>query len=328
MRDSYSRQITYLRFSLTDKCNLKCGYCWTSASDDASVVRASAGQFGYDERLMSIRAASHVGITKVRLTGGEPLCYPKLNDFIGDVKSISGIEGVYLTTNGTMLADAAAELRKAGLDGINLSLDTLKHDKYEKLTGCDMLDKVMGGIDAALSDGFKKIKLNVVLIGGFNDDEIPDFVRLTVKEPLDVRFIELMPMSGSDMFGQDAYLSGKTVLERCPELKFIGRENPSSVACLYALDGAKGKVGLIEPVFSSFCDKCNRLRITYDGYVKPCLHSADEFSLIGQNEAEMEMTIRKAIESKPREHEDLRCVGSAGKDGITTGGRSMRRIGG
>ena len=328
MRDSYSRQISYLRFSLTDKCNLKCGYCWTSASDDESIVRTSAVRFGYDERLMSVRAASRVGITKVRITGGVPLCYPRLMDFIRGVKGISGIDGVYLTTNGTMLDGAAGELAKVGLDGINISLDTLKRDKYEKLTGYDMFDRAMGGLHAALSSGFRRIKLNVVLIGGFNDDEIPGFVALTKEMPVDVRFIELMPMSGNGMFGKNAFLSGKKVLKECPDLKFIGRENPSSVACLYALDGAKGKVGLIEPVFSSFCDKCNRLRITYDGFVKPCLHSAEEFSLVGQNETEMEATIRRAIESKPREHDDLRCVDSAGADGATTGGRSMKRIGG
>ena len=333
MRDSFHRQITYLRLSLTDKCNLKCGYCWTSFQHDCPAGSAENGRlgeftsFGYDERLMSVRAAAKVGISKVRLTGGEPLCYSGLVDFIADVKRVPGIEGVFLTTNGTMLADKAADLKGAGLDGINISLDTLNRDKYKRLTGFDMFDKAMGGIQAALSSGFGKVKVNVVLIGGFNDDEIGDFVNLTRDEPLDVRFIELMPMTGSSLFGKEAYLSGRVVLERCPDLKSVGMDDPSSVARLYALGGAKGRVGLIEPVFSSFCDKCNRLRITYDGYVKPCLHSSDEYSLVGKSEVEMERTIRNAIDAKPREHGDLRCL-RTDIDGVTTGGRSMRRIGG
>ena len=196
-----------------------------------------------------------------------------------------------------------APLRKAGVDRLNISLDTLDAEKYRRITRRGDLSQALQGIESALSESFEKIKINAVLIGGFNDDEIPALAALTRRYPVDVRFIELMPMYDSGDFGPEAFIPYTTVTDRLPELEPAAADG--GVAKLYRLPGAQGNIGLISPVSAHFCTACNRIRLTADGKIKPCLHSSEEISIKGMSLEEMERTFRRAILEKPRWHGEL-----------------------
>ncbi|MCR5088596.1 MAG: radical SAM protein, partial [Oscillospiraceae bacterium] len=213
------------------------------------------------------------------------------------------IEEICITTNGIMLTKLAAALKEAGVMRLNISLDTLDAEKYHYITRCGELKQALAGIEAALDAGFDKVKINTVLIGGFNDDEIPALAELTRRYPLDVRFIELMPMYDSGDFGPEAFIPYTRVTDCLPELRSV--EKDGGVAKLYRLPGAQGNVGLISPVNAHFCADCNRIRITADGKVKPCLHSSDEISIKGMNYENILDTLRAAIMAKPQWHGEL-----------------------
>ena len=225
-----------------------------------------------------------------------------------------------MTTNGTLLPGYARELRAAGVDRVNISLDTLKADRYREITRIGELSEALSGIEAAFEAGFEKVKINTVLMGGFNDDEIEDFVRLTIDRPLEVRFIELMPIGGGIEFEKARFISCVRVLESVPGLEPL--DMTDGVAAMYALPGAKGRVGLIRPISCDFCEGCNKIRLTADGMLKPCLHSGAEISIKGRSREEMTEVIREAILSKPQMRETLDA------ENPSHAGRNMNSIGG
>ena len=300
MIDTYGRQITYLRLSVTELCNLRCRYCMP---EDGVCKKRHEEMLTQEEMIMAIRAAAALGIRKLRITGGEPLVKSNLVELCRAAAAVDGIEEVCLTTNGTLLPKLAAPLREAGVRRLNISLDTLDAEKFRYITRIGNLEDALAGIEASLEAGFDKIKINSVLIGGFNDDEIPTLAALTQRYPVDVRFIELMPMYDSGDFGPDAFIPYTVVTDRLPDLSPLPADG--GVAKLYRLPGARGNVGLISPVSAHFCADCNRIRLTADGKLKPCLHSSDEISLKGLDYDGMVETLRSAILSKPKWHGEL-----------------------
>ena len=300
MIDTYGRQITYLRLSVTELCNLRCRYCMP---EDGVCKKRHEDMLTQEEMIMAIRAAAALGVRKLRITGGEPLVKSNIVELCRAAAAVEGIEDVCLTTNGTLLPKLAAPLREAGVRRLNISLDTLDAEKFRYITRIGKLEDAVAGIEAALAAGFEKIKINSVLIGGFNDDEIPALAALTKKYPVDVRFIELMPMYDSGDFGPEAFIPYTVVTDRLPELCPVPADG--GVAKLSRLPGAQGNVGLISPVSAHFCAECNRVRLTADGKIKPCLHSSDEISLKGLDENGMRDALRSAILSKPKWHGEL-----------------------
>ena len=300
MIDTYGRQITYLRLSVTELCNLRCRYCMP---EDGVCKKRHEEMLTQEEMIMAIRAAAALGVRKLRITGGEPLVKSNIVELCRAAAAVDGIEEVCLTTNGTLLPKLAAPLREAGVRRLNISLDTLDAEKFRYITRIGNLEDALAGIEASLEAGFDKIKINSVLIGGFNDDEIPTLAALTQRYPVDVRFIELMPMYDSGDFGPDAFIPYTVVTDRLPDLSPLPADG--GVAKLYRLPGARGNVGLISPVSAHFCADCNRIRLTADGKLKPCLHSSDEISLKGLDYDGMVETLRSAILSKPKWHGEL-----------------------
>lgn len=300
MIDTYGRNITYLRLSVTELCNLRCRYCMP---EDGVCKKRHEDMLTQEEMVMAIRAAAALGIRKLRITGGEPLVKGNIVELCREAASVDGIEEICLTTNGTLLPKLAVPLREAGVNRLNISLDTLNAEKFHYITRIGNIDDALRGIEAALDAGFDKVKINSVLIGGFNDDEIPALAELTCRYPVDVRFIELMPMYDSGDFGPEAFIPYTVVTDRLPALSPVPADG--GVAKLFRLPDAKGNIGLISPVSAHFCADCNRIRITADGKIKPCLHSSDEISIKGQNYDDMLETIRSAILSKPQWHGEL-----------------------
>ena len=225
-----------------------------------------------------------------------------------------------MTTNGVLLPQMAKDLKAAGVNRLNISLDTLNPDKYAYITRIGTLDQAIRGIESALEAGFDQLKINAVLIGGFNDDEIPALAELSRRYPADVRFIELMPMTENEEFGQQAYVPGSEVLAVLPELEKV--EQTDGVARLYRLPNAQGNVGLISAVSSHFCAACNRIRLTADGKLKPCLHSDQEFYIKGLDFDGMRREMERTIMSKPRCHAPLSATERSGAK------RTMNKIGG
>ncbi len=316
MRDRFGREISYLRLSVTDLCNLRCRYCMP---EEGVPKKDHADLLTEDEMIQAVEAAASLGITKLRITGGEPLVKKNILSICRRAARVPGIREVCMTTNGVRLPELAAPLREAGVRRLNVSLDTLDGEKYARITRCGALSDALAGIHAALAAGFEKIKLNAVLIGGFNDDEIEKMAKLTLRYPLDMRFIELMPM-GAGGFGKEAYLPCAEVLRRLPELEPLPGED--GAARLFRLPGALGNVGLISPVSAHFCSGCNRLRLTADGKLKPCLHSTAEYPIKGLDKAGMAAVMREAILGKPEWH------GLLDYQNRSRSARSMNRIGG
>jgi len=317
MKDSFGREITYLRISVTDKCNLRCRYCM---SEEGVCRKSHADMLSEEEMIMAIRAAAELGIRKLRITGGEPLVKKNIISICEKAAAVDGITEVCLTTNGILLPGMAKELRRAGVSRLNISLDTLDPEKYAHITRVGTLDAALKGIQSALDAGFERLKINAVLIGGFNDDEIPALAQLSRTYPADVRFIELMPMTDNEEFGERAYIPAARVLEALPELESVDRSD--GVARLCRLPGAKGNIGLISPVSSHFCAGCNRIRLTADGKLKPCLHSDQEYSVKGLDFEAMCREMKRAILDKPACHAPLSA------DRQSDAGRNMNQIGG
>ena len=317
MIDRLGRDITYLRISVTDKCNLRCRYCMPEAG---VCKRNHTDMLTEDEIILAVEAAASLGIRKIRITGGEPLVKKNIVSICRRAAAVKGIEEVCLTTNGTLLPQLAKALKEAGVKRINLSLDTLDPQKYTYITRIGRLDAFRAGLEASLTAGFEKVKINAVLIGGFNDDEIENLANLTREYPVDMRFIELMPILDSDEFGEAAYVPYSRVLEKLPEA--VPAAPDGGVAKLYRLPGAKGNIGLISPINAHFCGECNRLRLTQDGKLKPCLHGADEYSIKGMTYEEMKAVMEQAIWNKPAWHGNLDALHRS------KAGRNMHEIGG
>ncbi len=317
MTDAFEREIYYLRLSVTDRCNLRCRYCMP---EDGICKKGRAEMLTEDEMILAVKAAASLGFRKLRITGGEPLVKKNILSICYRAASVRGIEEICLTTNGTLLPQLAKPLREAGVHRVNISLDTLVRDKYAYITRRDMATSALTGIESALEAGFSRIKINTVLLGGFNDDEIGNLAQLTVKYPVDVRFIELMPMYDNGEFRQSAMIPCGAVLNRLNGLKPV--EDDGGVARLYRLPGGKGNIGLISPVSRHFCGSCNRIRLTADGKLKPCLHSAVEYNLKGLDFDSMAAQFRRAILDKPMQHDLLSACQRS------NAGRNMNQIGG
>ena len=317
MIDQFGRNITYLRLSVTELCNLRCRYCMPA---EGVCKKSHADMLTEDEMILAVEAAASLGITKLRITGGEPLVKKNILSICRRAAAVPGIKEVCLTTNGILLPQLAKPLREAGVRRLNLSLDTLNPDKYAYITRIGRIEDFWKGFHAALDAGFDKIKLNAVLVGGFNDDEIVPLAELTKQYPVDMRFIEMMPMCDSARFDPDAYIPFTRVLEALPEAQPVPKDG--GVAKLYRLPGAKGNIGLISPVSAHFCGDCNRIRLTADGKVKPCLHSNAEYPLKGLDSEGMRVQLEKAIWGKPKWHGDLDAAHHSGA------GRNMNQIGG
>lgn len=315
MEDTFGRNIRYLRLSVTELCDLRCRYCM---AEEGVCKRGHEELCSFEELRDFTAATAALGVTKLRVTGGEPLVRRGIVELCAMLRAVPGIEELCLTTNGTRLEQLAAPLKAAGVDRLNISLDTLRPERYREITRTGKLENVLRGIEAAERAGFENIKLNCVLLGGMNDDEIGDFVRLTAKKPWQVRFIELMPMGACAAWPPERFLPAQEVLSRVPELRPAGR---SGVAQLYRLPGAAGTVGLIEPMSCAFCADCTRIRITADGKLKPCLHSDAELALRGLSGAELEAAIRRGILMKPARHR-------MDETGVTETHRGMFAIGG
>lgn len=296
MTDIFGRQVNYLRLSVTDLCNYRCQYCMP---EEGVPKRAHGDILSVEECVEVARAAARCGVTKVRLTGGEPLVRRGILDICRGVSAIPEVRELCLTTNGSLLPELAKPLREAGVDRLNISLDTLRPERFAAMTRTGTLQQALDGIAAAGEAGFTELKLNAVLIGGFNDDEIGDFLALTVDRPWELRFIELMPMGPCAQWERGRFLSSGEVLARFPQLEPIEAQG---VALRYRLPGAKGTVGFISPLSHAFCGQCSRIRVTADGKLKSCLHSREEIDLRGLHGAGLEEAIRRGILQKPLEH--------------------------
>ena len=296
MLDACGRTIDYLRLSVTDLCNYRCRYCMPSEGVEK---RAHGDILSLEELAEIAEATVACGVKKIRLTGGEPLVRRGLPDLCRMLRAIPGVEELCLTTNGSLLPQLAKPLRDAGLDRLNISLDTLRPDRFAAMTRLGTLQDVLDGIAAAEAAGFENLKFDTVLIGGFNDDEIGDFVELTKAHAWEVRFIELMPMGPCAGWDKSCFLPCDAVLGRVPGLEAI---EARGVARRYKLPGAKGTVGLISPVSHDFCADCRRIRVTADGKLKGCLHSREEIPLRGLHGEALTDAVRQGILHKPERH--------------------------
>lgn len=334
LKDSHGRTIDYLRISLTDRCNFRCIYC---------MPEDGVCQMGHDEILRIeeierlVNVAASIGIRSVRLTGGEPLVRKGVVDLVRNITNIPGIENVSMTTNGVLLPSMAEDLKRAGLSRVNISLDTLDPEQFKYITRVGKLEDTMAGIDAALETGFDPVKVNAVTVRSLDQDFLA-FAKLSIDRPLHVRFIEFMPVGASESTGVDGAGWGKrdvipseeligminerAVEEGMPELVPAGK-NPLGwgPARYYEFPGAQGTVGFISPLSRHFCSECNRLRMTADGKIRPCLFSDDEYdvreALRNGTDEDVRQVLLVALGAKPDEHHDK--VGTE---------RSMSAIGG
>ena len=303
LSDRFGRKITYLRVSVTDRCNLRCIYC---SQKEAFSWLPPEEILSYEELFEVIRAAVELGFKRIRITGGEPLVRKGLVSFVRRVTGLSGLEDLALTTNGTLLAEVAEALKEAGLRRVNISLDTLRPERFEEITGRPYLSRVLRGIEKALEAGFSPVKINVVVIRGVNDDEIPELARLSLDRPLEVRFIEFMPVGEGSLWDESRFMPLEEIKER---LRTLGNLQPVSSygggpAKTFTLPGAQGKIGFISAMSHHFCDRCNRLRLTADGRLRPCLFSDLEIDIKAllrrpHSLEEVKATLQEAVRLKP-----------------------------
>jgi cyclic pyranopterin phosphate synthase len=306
--DTHKRRIDYLRISVTDRCNLSCFYCKPRA---AMKVLPHHDILTYEEILRLVSVAVPLGISRVRVTGGEPLVRRGIVNFIAALKTCGNVEDVSLTTNGVLLEEMAEALFSAGRPRLNISLDSLNARRFHHITGGDCWDKVWRGIDKAEELGFFPLKINMVPVKGVNDDEVADFARLTLDRRLHVRFIEFMPIGADDRWRRDACVPAdeiRTVIERefGPLVPFASG-NSAGPSDNYQVPGARGVIGFISPITKHFCESCRRLRLTADGKIRPCLLSDTEIDVKsplrgGCDNAEIERLLRLALEIKPERH--------------------------
>lgn len=296
MTDRYQRKIEYLRLSVTDLCNFRCRYCM----EKDGVMKKSHSEILSIEELTEIaRCCYELGVKKIRLTGGEPLLRRGVITLCRNIKSIDKNIELVVTTNGSMLKETAHELKDAGVDRLNISLDTLNFEKFREITRGGDLNDVLKGIEAAERAGFQNTKINTVLIGGFNDDEIPDLAQLAKDKEFSERFIELMPMGVTAAWDKRRFVSSDAVMNI---LENAEKVSDDGAAQIYRIPGYKGTIGLISPLSHLFCDRCDKIRVTADGKLKPCLHSDDEINLRGLHGEELKNAIIFGVNNKPQRH--------------------------
>lgn len=331
MKDNQGRKIDYLRISLTDKCNLNCEYCMPKGiCSEKVVIKMSPKEINE-----IIKAFAELGISKIRFTGGEPLIVEGIETIVSNTSKVEGIKDISITTNGINLAERVKALKEAGLTRVNVSMDTLQDNKYENITGKPLLEKVKEGIFNSLNMGLTPVKLNVVMMKAINMSEMKEFINLTRRYPIDVRFIELMPIGAGIKLFKENFISASEVIKEYPELIKLEHEETSTAELFKVKDG-KGRIGFITPLSCKFCSECNRVRLTSEGRIKPCLHSEEEYDILNyarqaaEAENQQDYTlyhealkgeIEKIICSKPKEHTLL-------KDGKSRSHRAMFQIGG
>ena len=293
--DNLGREISYLRVSITDRCNYRCIYCKPEEQFEfiphEEILR-------YEEIVEIIEEAVNLGVTKVRITGGEPLARKGVVDFIKKLRKIKKLEDISLTTNGFFLSEYAEKLKDAGLNRVNISLDSLQEEKYKRITRGGSLEKALKGTDSALKAGLLPIKINTVLIRGINDDEVEDFIRLTLGRPLNIRFIEFMP-SGEELKDnyRDKFISVLEIKESLAEkysFRPIDINSGNGPAKYYQIKGGQGTIGFITALSQHFCKTCNRIRLTSEGKLRPCLFS------------NMEVDIKQAIRNAKTDDKIIR----------------------
>jgi len=302
--DAYGRRINYLRLSVTDRCNLRCSYCMPAQG----VAKVACGDvLRYEELLKLAQAAVRVGIEKIRVTGGEPLVRKGLPDFLAELAGLPGLRQLVLTTNGVLLAGQAAALKAAGVQRLNISLDSLQPEVFARVTRGGDLNRVLAGIAAAEALGFP-LKINMVVMRGVNDGEVADFAAMTLAKPITVRFIEYMPAARVDDF-RSLLVPGSEILDllaRRFRVEATGRGPLCGPSRNYRIAGAAGSIGLITPLSGHFCGECNRLRVTATGTVRSCLFGCDAVDLkpllAGNDAAALEQALRRLVEGKPAGH--------------------------
>jgi cyclic pyranopterin phosphate synthase len=325
LQDRYGRTIEYLRLSITDRCNLRCRYCMP---EEGVAPMAHGDILSYEELLRVAAAALRVGVKKIRVTGGEPLVRRGIVDFIRELAALPGAPEVTLTSNGILLADLAADLKKAGLARVNVSLDTLRPERFIAMTRREGLAQVLTALEAAEAAGLTPLKINMVPIAGVNADEIADFARLTLERSWQVRFIEFMPVSGGLAYPPESRFPAAAIeeaLARLAPLLPLPRAAAAGPARLYRYADSRGSLGIIPAVSSHFCGECNRLRLTADGRLRPCLFSDEEIDLKGalrqSANVDLDRFLLEAIAAKPERHQ-------IGEAGFRQGKRCMQGIGG
>lgn len=299
MIDKLGRNITYLRLSITERCTLKCAYCRADTGECPKQQELSAADI-----LRIVRALASLGITKVRLTGGEPMLRKDLLSIVQGIRETPGITEIAMTTNAQHLYGKARALREAGLSRLNISIDSLIPERYAAMTGGGSLSAVLAGIDDAIEAGLTPLKLNAVLLRGRNDDEVDDFIALTKDRPIDMRFIELMPMGAVDHANErvtsDSLIATRPYLVPVPP-RYAGQPSVD-----YRIEGYAGRVGFISPMSHRFCGDCNRVRVMSDGMLRPCLGDNAEVTLKPalqlQDDTELVRVIRETIWNKPGTH--------------------------
>lgn len=326
MQDNFGRTIDYLRISVTEACNFRCIYC---APNGFSAPQESLLSADHIESI--VRAAVALGITKIRLTGGEPLLRRDIVSIVRAIASVAGVQDLALTTNGFLLARLARDLADAGLKRVNISLDTLRRERFIEIVGVDAFDAVWAGIHAAEGAGLAPVKINVVAMRGINDDEFADFARLTLEHPWHVRFIELMPVGANDAardFFNRHFISANELMARLPALSKSEAPRGSGPARTYRLPGAQATLGFITPASEHFCNACNRLRVTAQGALCACLFGERgdvermrNALCEGVSEDKLQELLRRAIDSKPAQH-------PLGDDFKITSVDAMSKIGG
>lgn len=307
MLDRLGREINYLRISITDRCNLRCRYCMPA---EGISLKGHHDILSFEDIETLVRAGTGLGIRKIRLTGGEPLIRRNIPDLVAAISRIDPIDDVAITTNGVLFAPLAAQLKEAGLNRVNISLDTLKQDRYHYITRGGDIEPVVKGLEKALEAGLHPVKVNTVLIRGFNDDEILDFCRLAYNLPIHIRFIEFMPV------GEVKYWNSDRIYKNFEVIELIGKHfslKPGKIsrgngpAKYFAMEGGQGSVGIISPMSNHFCGECNRLRLTADGKLRACLYDGKERDLrealrSKQPEEEIRQIFKETILSKPERH--------------------------
>lgn len=326
MLDRYDRNINYLRISVTDRCNFRCVYCvppqgkeWLDHSEILT----------YEELIRLIVVFSQEGVTNIRLTGGEPLVRKGIVDFVEAIASLKRIKDISLTTNGSLLPPLAHDLRSAGLSRVNISLDTVNPISFARLTTCGRLEDTMKGVESALEAGLAPVKLNVVLTEELSEKDLAYFVELVYGHPIAVRFIEYMPIGGRDSGARPDVATVKKMLSDVGKaaLRPTGAILGNGPAKYYQFPKAQGTFGFITPISDHFCGACNRLRLTADGKLRPCLLSSEEIDIktplrSGASNRELARLFHVAIAAKPQGHTLCRA------SGFPAFGRSMSQIGG